>query len=107
MVRAMDEISEAKKWDQQMLWVWVDVISIPQRCRGMQRLAINSLSMYASVAHAFAIVAPAVRHANTGQILDAETYKKRMWCEVKPTSLMAEIMITHWPGVIMLASQYH
>ena len=70
----LDHIPQVQGWDQAMVWVWIDVISIPQRCKSMQLLAINSLSQYVSIAHAFVIVAPPVRHANTGMLLDDKSY---------------------------------
>lgn len=83
MVQALDRIVQDKGWEETNTWVWVDIISIPQRCKAMQQLAINSLSCYASVAHAFAIVAPPVAHRETGQPLDATTYNRRMWCRTE------------------------
>jgi len=49
----------------------------------MQRLAINSLAMYTSVAHAFCIVAPPLVHADTSAVCDIETYHRRLWCRTE------------------------
>lgn len=57
--------------------------SIPQRSRGQQKLAIASLAAYASVAHAFVIVAPPVIHADTKLPCNVSTYNKRMWCRAE------------------------
>lgn len=46
----------------------------------MQQLAINSLAMYTSVAHAFCIVAPPLTHHNTNELCDLTTYNRRLWC---------------------------
>ena len=77
MLAAIDFIIRDKGWDEGLTWIWCDYISIPQKCKGMQLLAINSLSVYASAAHAFAIAAPLVRHQNTGQTLDQCSYNRR------------------------------
>ena len=52
MLAAIDFIIRDKGWDERLTWIWCDYISIPQKCKGMQLLAINSLSVYASAAHA-------------------------------------------------------
>jgi len=83
MVSSMLHIIAAEGWRLRHTWVWVDYISIPQRCRGMQHLAINSLATYAACADAFAIVAPPVAHQNTGQMLTMASYNQRMWCRTE------------------------
>ena len=49
----------------------------------MTQLAIQSLSSYASLATEFLIVAPTVKHADTGNICDFSTYRKRCWCRAE------------------------
>lgn len=83
MVSSTLRIVAEEGWKLRHTWVWVDYISIPQRCSGMQLLAINSLATYASCADAFAIVAPPVIHAGTGQPLSMDSYNKRMWCRTE------------------------
>ena len=83
MVRAVRAIAEAKGWRLESTRIWCDFFSIPQRCKGMQLLAINSLAAYAASAHAFAVVAPKVVHADTNQTLDLESYNRRMWCRLE------------------------
>ena len=79
MLTALKRVAAYERWELSRTWVWVDYISIPQRSRGTQKLAIRSLSAYASSAHAFVIVAPTVMHASTGKLCNVETYNKRMW----------------------------
>lgn len=50
---------------------------------GMQKLAIDSLSAYASAAHAFVIVAPPVTHSELAITCDVESYNTRMWCRAE------------------------
>ena len=83
MVAAVDVIIEANGYSIGETWVWVDFLSIPQRCRGMQQLAINSLPMYTSVANAFCIVAPPLTHADTKQLCDLQAYNRRLWCRTE------------------------
>ena len=103
-------ISHDLRYTIEETWVWVDYLSIPQRCRGMQQLAINSLPMYipmytsvadafsqdlprsptishalryTSVANAFCIVAPPLTHEHTKQLCDLQTYNRRLWCRTE------------------------
>jgi len=83
MAAALDMIIDANGYTIEETWVWVDYLSIPQRCRGMQQLAINSLPMYTSVANAFCIVAPPLTHEHTKQLCDLQTYNRRLWCRTE------------------------
>ena len=83
MVAAVTHIARANDWPMDRVWVWCDYISIPQRLRCAQRLAINSLASYASCADAFVIVAPPVVHADTNELCDTGTYNRRMWCRAE------------------------
>jgi len=83
MVAAALTISKTNGWPMERVWVWCDYISIPQRTRNTQKLAINSLASYASIADAFVIVAPTVIHNNTGLECNVATYNKRMWCRAE------------------------
>jgi len=83
MVAAMKHILNSEGWSVRQTWIWVDYISIPQRCRGMQLLAIHSLATYASCADAFVIVAPAVVHDGTALPLSMASYNQRMWCRTE------------------------
>eukprot|EP00965_Chrysotila_dentata_P004173 134658-Pleurochrysis_carterae.AAC.1 len=80
MVSSLAHVIAAREWDASSVRVWVDFQSIPQACRSVQQLAINSLVAYASSAHAFVIVAPPVRHRETGRMCDLSSYRSRMWC---------------------------
>jgi len=83
MVAAIGRVVKANTWDVDRVWIWADYCSIPQRSRGMQKLAIASLAGYSSVAHAFVIVAPPVMHEDTGLLCDVRTYNRRMWCRAE------------------------
>jgi len=63
--------------------VWVDVISIPQRNRSEQRLAIASLPTFASTCNDFIVIAPTTTHASTGCGCDATSFRRRAWCRAE------------------------
>lgn len=81
MRSAIEVVIEKKGWDFDHVFVWCDYCSIPQRSRGTQKLAIESLTGYASVAHAFIIIAPPL--AVDGMTRDVSTYNRRMWCRAE------------------------
>jgi hypothetical protein len=83
MLAAMDSICTANGWKPEYVWVWCDYISIPQKTRCAQKIAINSLASYASCSNAFCIVAPTVEHADTGEECNVSSYNKRMWCRAE------------------------
>mmetsp|Transcript_51524 Transcript_51524/g.135371 ORF Transcript_51524/g.135371 Transcript_51524/m.135371 type:complete len:249 (-) Transcript_51524:85-831(-) len=66
--------------------VWADFSSVPQANPATQALAIQSLPIYASIADALFVVAPNVSHHDSGQLLTAETYARRVWCRVEMLS---------------------
>merc|ERR1719282_1908365 len=69
--------------------VWLDIISIPQRNRPEQRSAINSLPTFASVSQYFIVVAPTVKHCDTGCMCSSRTYRSRAWCRAEIFSCWA------------------
>ena len=56
-----------------------DFFSIPQRNPSCQRLAIDSIVLYAPYAHAFIAVAPSAQRPGSGERLSTVTYARRMW----------------------------
>ena len=61
---ALRHIVEKIDVDVNRVWVWLDYCCIPQLCVPVQKLAINSLPLYASSASVFLIVAPPTKHAD-------------------------------------------
>jgi len=81
-IAARDGVSSAD------LYVWVDWVSIPQRVRAIQRLAIDSLPLFAALGNRFVVVAPEAVHQESGVVCNATSYHRRTWCR-------AEVM-SHW-----------
>jgi len=65
------------------IYVWLDFLSIPQRCKAVQRLNIFSLPCIASSVDVFVVAAPKATHAFTGEACDAATYRARTWCRAE------------------------
>ena len=105
---ALQAICEAKGWPLESALVWfgalracchapasltercrpdaalpaprADYCSIPQLCRAIQGLAIDSLHAYAKHADVFVIVAPKITLVESGTPCDYKSYQRRMWC---------------------------
>ena len=52
---------------------------VPQLHRPTQELAIGSISVYSSRAHAFVAVVPSTQHVDNGDICDGDSYQQRLW----------------------------
>lgn len=76
-------------------WLWIDFLSIPQRCacetdedRQQQqeqlREAIESLHTYVAHSSYFLILAP-VQHHEQGRLMDYSSWKSRGWCQFEFT----------------------
>lgn len=75
------------------VWIWLDVLSIPQCHKGMQELAINSLYVYAASTSALVVVAPDSQHEGTHAPANLESYRQRVWCRIEQVAMFAEIGI--------------
>ena len=70
-------------------WVWVDYSSIPQAHADQQQAAVDSLAVYASHCTAFIAAVPTCMHAETGCVLDDNTYSSRAWCRLEQLAYLA------------------
>lgn len=89
MQDALQLYRQAMSLGSEDVFVWLDVLSIPQLNKGVQRLAVNSLYTYASAVDATIIVAPESRHEGTGEFANLETYKSRVWTRVEQVAHVA------------------
>lgn len=64
------------------IYLWIDYSSVPQRAKAVQRLAIGTLSVYASVCLFFLVIAPDTR-SKQGHACTAMTYAARGWCRLE------------------------
>jgi hypothetical protein len=77
------------------IYIWVDFSCISQEHRGMQMLAIASLPVYSSVAHAFLVVAPTATHKGSGEVCDLNSYNTRGWCRTETISKVCGSGVHH------------
>merc|ERR1712048_1347993 len=83
MRKALRSVATRYQVNLLRMYTWVDYCSIPQANSHAQRLAINSLPVYASLLHAFLIVAPPVRHTDLDILCDRVSYQRRGWCRAE------------------------
>lgn len=67
------------------IFVWLDYWSIAQKSKEQQRAAIRSIPAYASSAAIMLVLAPAVNHGDTGELLGLASYRSRGWCRAEET----------------------
>merc|ERR1719486_1896192 len=79
MKAGLQNLCSQTGWDKSKVYVWLDILSIPQTHVGIKLLAVYSLYMYAKQAEAMLIIAPPSRHQNTGEEANKITYKSRVW----------------------------
>eukprot|EP00929_Paragymnodinium_shiwhaense_P091203 TRINITY_DN51231_c0_g1_i1.p1 TRINITY_DN51231_c0_g1~~TRINITY_DN51231_c0_g1_i1.p1 ORF type:complete len:1658 (-),score=308.69 TRINITY_DN51231_c0_g1_i1:45-5018(-) len=89
------ELSNREGRDENQVYAWVDYFSIPQANLRFQRMAIDSLPVYASLLQAFVIVAPDVSHHDTGILCDTTSYQQRGWCRAEQLCHRARRGTTH------------
>jgi len=88
MAQAVQLIAKRENRSLEDVYIWADWMCIPQQCRAVQRLAINSLPALASSLQYFVVVAPDAKHADTCVPCNRATYHKRTWCRAE--------MMSHW-----------
>jgi hypothetical protein len=65
------------------LHIWLDIISVPQKNRNGQALAVSSLPAFARFCDVFAVVAPNAYHAEANKSCSLDSYKTRGWCRME------------------------
>jgi len=65
------------------IYVWLDVLSIPQVHTATKALAVKSIYVYATYANDMVIICPSSVHEHTLEKTGAESYKRRVWCRVE------------------------
>ena len=64
-------------------YVWMDYLSIPQRDKANQGLAIQSITSYVALSHLFVVLAGPWQHADDGSIRDVRAWGERGWCRME------------------------
>jgi len=83
MKAALKMRSEQMELPMERIYVWLDVLSIPQVHAETKSLAVKSIYVYATYASDMVIICPASVHEHTYEETGAESYKRRVWCRVE------------------------
>eukprot|EP00929_Paragymnodinium_shiwhaense_P121709 TRINITY_DN9405_c0_g3_i1.p1 TRINITY_DN9405_c0_g3~~TRINITY_DN9405_c0_g3_i1.p1 ORF type:complete len:851 (-),score=76.90 TRINITY_DN9405_c0_g3_i1:235-2787(-) len=83
MKAAAERICAENQLDPEHFFVWLDILGIPQANTCCKALAVHSLYVYASSADFLVVICPPCLHAQTGDVVDAASYKSRVWCRVE------------------------
>lgn len=83
MQNSVRSLCAAQEISQDDVYIWLDILSIPQCHPALKQLAVYSLYVYAGLSDYLLIIAPPSVHDNTKQIADADSYKSRVWCRAE------------------------
>eukprot|EP00929_Paragymnodinium_shiwhaense_P054089 TRINITY_DN27106_c0_g1_i2.p1 TRINITY_DN27106_c0_g1~~TRINITY_DN27106_c0_g1_i2.p1 ORF type:complete len:1034 (-),score=81.19 TRINITY_DN27106_c0_g1_i2:376-3477(-) len=83
MKAAAKEIRDANNIDSEHLYIWLDVLGIPQASNACKALAVNCLYVYASNADYLVVICPEGVHEQTDEVVGVHTYKSRTWCRIE------------------------
>eukprot|EP00929_Paragymnodinium_shiwhaense_P099358 TRINITY_DN6098_c0_g2_i3.p1 TRINITY_DN6098_c0_g2~~TRINITY_DN6098_c0_g2_i3.p1 ORF type:complete len:972 (+),score=151.84 TRINITY_DN6098_c0_g2_i3:145-3060(+) len=83
MKAAAQRLRDMEDIDPEHLYIWLDVIGIPQANDRCKQLAIESLYVYASTSDYLVVICPEGRHEQTAEVVGVDAYKSRTWCRVE------------------------
>eukprot|EP00929_Paragymnodinium_shiwhaense_P121708 TRINITY_DN9405_c0_g2_i3.p1 TRINITY_DN9405_c0_g2~~TRINITY_DN9405_c0_g2_i3.p1 ORF type:complete len:901 (-),score=27.94 TRINITY_DN9405_c0_g2_i3:461-3163(-) len=83
MKAAAKRICAENHVDPEHFFVWLDILGIPQANNCCKSLAVHSLYVYASSADFLVVICPPCFHEQTGEMVDAASYRSRVWCRVE------------------------
>lgn len=83
MRSAIGDYCKLKTINLSTVYIWLDILSIPQLHHAIKSLAVNSLYTYATAADVFIVIAPNSKHENTHEPTNLHSYKSRIWCRVE------------------------
>ncbi len=100
------------EWSERSLCIWYDYFSCPQlvaRSNDQKSLAelqnaVDSISYYIQACKYFVVVAPHVRHVDTGYLLSRETWQSRGWCRFE--RVCRELLCSN-PNIAVIESAQH
>ena len=100
------------EWSEKSLFIWYDYFSCPQlvaRSNDQDSLAelqsaVDSISYYIQASKYFVVMAPHVRHVDTGYLLSRETWQSRGWCRFE--QVCRELLCNN-PNIAVIESAQH
>lgn len=90
MVAAGEGLCAQQGIAEDALFMWVDVLSIPQANVNSKLAAINTIAVYACCCEYFVACVPSTMHADAADVsCNAETYLRRGWCRLEQWAFMS------------------
>jgi len=83
MINSVINLCKDKQITLDDVYIWLDILSIPQCHPALKKLAVYSLYVYAGLSDYLLIIAPPSMHEATKTVADHETYKSRVWCRAE------------------------
>jgi len=77
-----EQLIERNGLEHDSTYIWVDYTCIPQDNKTMQRLAIGSIQVYATLPRFFVCLTPEAGH-EMGHVCSSKTYFQRGWCRLE------------------------
>eukprot|EP00929_Paragymnodinium_shiwhaense_P063111 TRINITY_DN31548_c0_g2_i3.p1 TRINITY_DN31548_c0_g2~~TRINITY_DN31548_c0_g2_i3.p1 ORF type:complete len:1076 (+),score=49.28 TRINITY_DN31548_c0_g2_i3:174-3401(+) len=83
MQQAARQLCQEKGIAPKRLYIWLDILCIPQANSFCKSLAVSRLYVYASQSDYLVVVCPRIPHEESGEISGSESVKSRLWCRVE------------------------
>eukprot|EP00930_Biecheleria_cincta_P079217 TRINITY_DN6697_c0_g1_i10.p1 TRINITY_DN6697_c0_g1~~TRINITY_DN6697_c0_g1_i10.p1 ORF type:complete len:1153 (-),score=195.89 TRINITY_DN6697_c0_g1_i10:394-3852(-) len=83
MKSAVHDVCSKLDVEVENLYIWLDIVSIPQCSVRLKNLAVNALYTYARQADVLVVIAPQSTHEDLGLEANLATYKRRVWCRAE------------------------
>eukprot|EP00929_Paragymnodinium_shiwhaense_P115835 TRINITY_DN8499_c0_g1_i1.p1 TRINITY_DN8499_c0_g1~~TRINITY_DN8499_c0_g1_i1.p1 ORF type:complete len:907 (-),score=108.99 TRINITY_DN8499_c0_g1_i1:120-2840(-) len=83
MKDAAHRICKVNGEDISSMYIWLDVLAIPQINSRCKALAVDSLFNYASMTDYLVAICPDGFHEDSAEPVGCESYKSRVWCRVE------------------------
>lgn len=83
MIESCHTLCDRNKYDPNNLYIFLDILSIPQKNLRQRQCAIETLGCFASIFEHFIIIAPTSTHRDTKKKCDKASYGRRGWCRLE------------------------
>eukprot|EP00931_Biecheleriopsis_adriatica_P006840 TRINITY_DN108191_c0_g1_i1.p1 TRINITY_DN108191_c0_g1~~TRINITY_DN108191_c0_g1_i1.p1 ORF type:complete len:800 (-),score=114.50 TRINITY_DN108191_c0_g1_i1:52-2253(-) len=83
MLAAIQNVKRQTKCNDDQIWIWLDVLCIPQKHQHLRQLAVSSLYAFASHADIMVIIAPRSYHQDAKFESSPETCIERVWVRIE------------------------
>jgi len=83
MIESALELCKRNNYNPENLYIFLDILSIPQRNMRQRMCAIETLGCFASIFEHFVVIAPDSVHKDTHKPCNKDSYGRRGWCRLE------------------------